>query len=91
MVYETKYTRMTPAADFSMESMEQQIQRKFELEQVEQYLNETFPKETELKGMNPEMAIEALGGEFFYDVWKKQEKAEKKSESPKTTQENKKE
>ena len=37
MVYETKFTRLTPAADFSMESLEQQFQLKMELEQVEQY------------------------------------------------------
>ena len=28
MVYETKFTRLTPAADFSMESLEQQFQLK---------------------------------------------------------------
>jgi len=33
MVYEIKFTRLTPAADFSMESLEQQFQSKMELEQ----------------------------------------------------------
>ena len=42
MVYETKFTRLTPAADFSMESLEQQFQLKMELEQVEQYLKENY-------------------------------------------------
>ena len=79
MAYETKLTRMTPAADFSYEEMQQQAQLKFELEQVEQYLSETFPEETEIKESNTDLAIEALGGEFFYAVWKKQQDAEKEN------------
>ena len=80
MVYETKLTRMTPAADFSYEEMQQQAQLKFELEQVEQYLSENFPEEIDVKENNPDLAIEALlGGEFFYAVWKRQQDAEKEN------------
>ena len=79
MAYETKLTRMTPAADFSYEEMQQQAQLKFELEQVEQYLSENFPEEIEIKENNPDLAIEALGGEFFYAVWKRQRDAEKEN------------
>ena len=68
MVYETKFTRMTPAADFSMESLEQQYQLKMELEQVEQYLKENYPDETELHGANSEMVLEALGSEMLYTI-----------------------
>ena len=83
MGYETKLTQMTPAADFSYEEMQQQAQLKFELEQVEQYLSETFPEEMETKENLPELAIEALGGEFFYGVWKKQQETDKEKENRK--------
>ncbi len=81
MVYETKLTRLTPAADFSMESMEQQLQRKFELEQVEQYLAETFPEETEIKGLPPELMLEALGSEILFTISKNKQQAEKEHET----------
>lgn len=81
MVYETKMTRMTPAANFSMESMEQQLQRKFELEQVEQYLTETFPEETEIKGMPVELALEAYGSEMLYTISRNKQKAEEERET----------
>ena len=80
MVYETKFTRLTPAADFSMESLEQQFQLKMELEQVEQYLKENYPDETELHLMNPEMALEALGNEVLYSISKNKQDVEKESE-----------
>jgi hypothetical protein len=89
MAYETKFTRMTPAADFSYEEMQQQAQLKFELEQVEQYLTETFPEETEVKDRYPELAIEALGGEFFYAVWKNQQETEKENGKHQDVQEEK--
>ena len=68
MVYETKFTRLTPAADFSMESLEQQFQLKMELEQVEQYLKENYPDVTELHLMSPELALEALGSEMLHAI-----------------------
>ena len=78
MVYETKFTRLTPAADFSMESLEQQFQLKMELEQVEQYLKENYPDETELHEANPEMVLEALGSEMLYTISRnKQEEKER--------------
>ena len=89
MAYETKFTRMTPAADFSYEEMQQQAQLKFELEQVEQYLSETYPEEAEHKESNPELAIEALGGEFFYAVWKNQQDTEKETNKHRNNQKKK--
>jgi len=78
MVYETKFTRLTPAADFSMESLEQQFQLKMELEQVEQYLKENYPDETELHEASPEMVLEALGSEMLYTISRnKQEEKER--------------
>ena len=77
MVYETKFTRLTPAADFSMESLEQQFQLKMELEQVEQYLKENYPDETELHLMSPELALEALGSEMLHAISRNRQEAEK--------------
>ena len=70
MVFETKQTRLTPVADLSLESIELQIQQKMELEQVRQYLNETFPEETEIPLMNPELALEAYGAEMLHTIAK---------------------
>ena len=80
MAYETKFTRMTPGADFALESLEQQLQQKMELEQVQQYLKENFPEETELQMMSPEMALEALGSEMLHTIGliKQGQKEEKK-------------
>ena len=84
MVYETKFTRLTPAADFSIESLEQQFQLKMELEQVEQYLKENYPDETELHGANPEMVLEALGSEMLYTISRnKQEEQERDDKNTK--------
>lgn len=80
MAYETKFTRMTPAADFSLESLEQQFQQKMELEQIQQYLQETYPEETELPLMNPDMALEALGSEMLYTIWRNNQKEERNRE-----------
>jgi|GEM_PF-5569006 len=78
MVYETKFTRLTPAADFSMESLEQQFQLKMELEQVNRYLKENYSDGTELHEANPEMILEALGSEVLYAISKNKQEAEKK-------------
>jgi len=84
MVYETKFTRLTPAADFSMESLEQQFQLKMELEQVEQYLKENYPDETELHLMSPELALEALGSEMLHAISRnRQEEKEREEQNAK--------
>jgi hypothetical protein len=81
MVYETKFTRLTPAADFSIESLEQQFQLKMELEQVEQYLKENYPDETELHEANPEPALEALGSEVLHTISRNRQAAEKRRDN----------
>jgi len=80
MAYETKLTRMTPEADLSLESIELQIQQKMELEQVQQYLNETFAEETEIPVMNPEAALEAYGVEMLHTIAKNKQAEEQKRE-----------
>jgi len=51
-----------------------------ELEQLQQYLKENYPEETELHVMNPEMALEAFGNEMLYTIWKNKQDAEKERE-----------
>ena len=77
MGYETKFTRLTPAADLSLESIELQIQQKMELEQLEQYLKENHPQETELHEMNPEALLEAYGSEMLHAISINRLRAEK--------------
>ena len=81
MVYETKFTRSTPAADFSIESLEQQFQLKMELEQVEQYLKENYPDETEFHEANPELLLEALGSEVLHTISRNKQEAEKERDN----------
>jgi len=83
MVYEMKFTRLTPAADFSIESLERQFQLKMELEQVEQYLKEHYPDETELHEMNPETSLETLGSEMLYTISRNKQEAEKERDDRK--------
>ena len=78
MVYETKFTRLTPAADLSIVSLEQQFQLKMELEQVEQYLKENYPDETELHEVNPELLLEALGSKVLHTISRNKQEAEQK-------------
>jgi len=68
MGYETKFTRLTPAADLSLESIELRIQQKMELELLEQYLKENYPQETELHEMNPETILEVYGSEMLHAI-----------------------
>ena len=79
MAYETKLTRLTPAADISFESLELQVRQKLELEQLEQYMKENNLQETELRLMSPEMVLEAFGHEMLYTIWKNKQKAEEES------------
>ena len=85
MVYETKQTRLTPVADLSMESIELQIEQKIELEQLQQYLKENYPEETEIPIVPLEAALEVYGGEVLYAISKNKQDAEKerkKNEEP---------
>ena len=78
MAYETKFTRLTPAADLSLESIELQVQQKLELEQLDQYLKENYPQETELHLMKPDVAIEAFGHEMLHTIAQNKRKIEEK-------------
>ena len=83
MVFETRQTHLASTAGLSPESIELQLQLKMELQQVEQYLKETYPEETELHEMNPELLLEAYGSEMLHTISQNKLNAEKERKDQK--------